>query len=212
MEIDDYNSVPALWVEAMRATTGSLFDEILGLQSMENKDPYSDAIPGQERYQATNGLGWWAIHQLLQTPVTGRSIDTLTAFDRWDPFDNGGPVNMLVRGLQGYRARGGDPKTDAFVREVIRPVMGVVSRPFVEDAVRTDLPMTPVKMSTAEDLAPRRPDLTKTEEGLTLFGVKAYEPNTVEVEASKAEEEVRRRYQDREKEADAAREQRYGPR
>lgn len=186
-DVNTYNSVPNVVVEAGRMATGGLLDEVLGLVSVQNKDPSSDATPGQDRWQATNGVGWFALHQLFQMPPFGRSGDTLTMLDRWAPFGGLGPVTTAI---QSAEAAGRGAGTDRFIRDILRP--GVAMVPILGANVRPDLPML-APMPQEGDLAVPRVGLTPGEEAAQLAGFKAVQPNDVDVEENAAYDAERRR-------------------
>lgn len=167
-DVAAFNTVPAWLVELdQQAFDGLLTTDLFDVDAMEERDPMSEANPGESHFQARNARYWWAFRNLM--PIGGgRTVDTVTAMARadWLAFAfEGGIVTAAVEAAQEHRASGRARLTDplvSLVRDGIDWLPGINPYP--------DRSYAP---SAAPDVEERRVGMKESEELGGLFAIKS---------------------------------------
>ena len=94
-DINRYNQVPPIIMHLDQTILAGVFKEIFDIVPNQNLDLSRRYVEGEEYrgyWQANNGKLWWIWRNMIQVPMAGRSMDTLSYLDR----ANLGPIELMA--------------------------------------------------------------------------------------------------------------------
>ena len=142
------NQVPPWLVEWDLNVTGGVLYDFLGIKPVWATRPQYDDVPGRMIYVARNAKAWWLWRNMVQIPMAGRSVDTITALDR----SNIGAVEFMTMLTHEY----------AELTEPLYKQMGWLAGPEKRHPVDWDLPEGDWRRDT---MLPRADMMAIDEEG-----------------------------------------------